>query len=148
MAIYKFHREKIGNIFHTIRVQISEHDVYCKVCEEYQDGEIGIGEDTTIHPSCGCDIGDFYDEDEYDAVIRDRDAAEIKAEDLEDDIRELTKEKNELEEMYMQEVDTLRANTELLQNTIDIEREEHKEAIELRNSIIDELEAKLRELEG
>lgn len=148
MAIYKLQREKIGNITHLVRVQVLPFDVYCKICEEYHDGVMGGGDDVTIHSECNCDIDDFYTDEEYDDVVEERDRWEIKAEELEEDLAEAQQDFDKAEQEYVQEIETLRANNELTQNTLDIEREEHQEAIELRDSIIDELEAKLRELEG
>ncbi|QUE30155.1 hypothetical protein [Vibrio phage vB_ValP_IME234] len=148
MAIYKIQREKIGNITHLVRVQVLPFDVYCKVCEEYHDAVMGDEDDFTIQTECNCDIDDFFTDEEYDDVVEERDRWEIKAEELEEERDEAVADKDKLEQEYIQEIETLRANNELTLNTLDIEREEHQEAIELRDNIIDELEAKLRELEG
>ncbi|QQM14231.1 hypothetical protein [Vibrio phage VpJYP1] len=148
MAIYKDKRERIGNIIHTVRVEVLPFDVWCPICEEHHDGVMSSIDDTTITSECTCDIDDFYTEEEYDDVVDERDRWEIKAEELEEERDEAVADKDKLEQEYIQEIQTLRANNELTLNTLDIEREEHQEAIELRDSIIDELEAKLRELEG
>lgn len=148
MAIYKDKRERIGNIIHTVRVEVLPFDVWCPICEEHHDGVMSSIDDTTITSECTCDIDDFYTEEEYDDVVDERDRWEIKAEELEEERDEAVDARLRVEQDYNQEIETLRANAELHQNTLDIEREEHQEAIELRDNIIDELEAKLRELEG
>ncbi|QIW90844.1 UNVERIFIED_ORG: hypothetical protein GCAPEGMB_00529 [Vibrio phage V07] len=148
MAIYKIQREKIGNITHLVRVQVLPFDVYCKVCEEYHDAVMGDEDDFTIHTECSCAIDDFYTEEQYEDLEEERDRWEIRAEELEEERDEAVADKDRLEQEYIQEIQTLRDNNELTNNTLEIEREEHQEAIELRDNIIDELEAKLRELEG
>lgn len=148
MAIYKDKRERIGNIIHTVRVQVLPFDVWCPICEEHHDGVMDGIDETTIHSGCTCDIGDFYTEEEYDDVLEERDRWEIRAEELEEERDEAVDARLRIQQDYIQEIETLRANNELTHNTLEIEREEHQEAIELRDNIIDELEAKLRELEG
>ncbi|BBI55024.1 hypothetical protein KIT05_34 [Vibrio phage KIT05] len=148
MAIYKLQREKIGNITHTVQVQVLPFEVWCPICEEHRDGVIENTDENTILPECGCDIDDFYTEEQYEDLEEERDRWEIRAEELEEERDEAVVDRDKLEQEYIQEIETLRANNELTQNTLDIEREEHQEAIELRDNIIDELEAKLRELEG
>ncbi|WQZ00178.1 hypothetical protein vBValCWD615_35 [Vibrio phage vB_ValC_WD615] len=148
MAIYKDKREKIGNIIHTVRVQVLPFEVWCPICEEHRDGVMDSMDENTILPECGCDIDDFYTEEQYEDLEEERDRWEIRAEELEEERDEAVADKDKLEQEYIQEIQTLRDNNELTLNTLDIEREEHQEAIELRDSIIDELEAKLRELEG